>query len=432
MIWKVRDILISCLRMYMLNDLEKNIFPYRIKDFYGRLFTYGMAILLMLGANHMGSSLINMLLIPVSYMAASVVVFDGSLWKKIIMACCYYMLAIIPEFIFAAVTNSYGAVESEAGFQTELEKTLAILLMRTMTFLFVKCINRITRKRNYSKIENRFFSALLLLPLATIIILACMFYAPVPFTGVNRVMIPIGTIFLLLTNIFVFGVFDKLLEKSEEVRKMERIYQKSMVENRNIQFNRKMDEDNRAFLHDVNKFVCAVADLAENDKLKNVKELVEHLGIRIRELQKYTYCEHPLLNSILCERKFIAEQEGIAYRISLGNGLKLDFLEDLDLISIVGNLLDNAIEAAGKTETDKYVDCRIYMGNECHFLVMEFYNSCAVPPIKSKGKFVSTKRSPGSHGIGLHTVEKLVKKYAGIMKVETGEKEFAVKLIFTI
>lgn len=45
------------------------------------------------------------------------------------------------------------------------------------------------------------------------------------------------------------------------------------------------------------------------------------------------------MNSILCERKFLAESKDISYRITLGNDLRLDFLEELDLISIVGNLL---------------------------------------------------------------------------------------------
>lgn len=78
------------------------------------------------------------------------------------------------------------------------------------------------------------------------------------------------------------------------------------------------------------------------------------------------------MNSILCERKYLAESKDISYRITLGNDLRLDFLEELDLISIVGNLLDNALEAAEKTEDGRYVECRMYMGNAGHFLVMEF------------------------------------------------------------
>ncbi len=245
-------------------------------------------------------------------------------------------------------------------------------------------------------------------------------------------MVPVGASLLLLTNIFIFSVFDRFVEKSEEVKKMARLYQKSRAEIANLQYMNKVNEDNRAFLHDINKFICTVAGLMEEGENQEVKEIMEHLGVRIQSLQKGVYCEHPILNSILCERKFLAESKNISYKITLGNDLRLDFLEELDMISIVGNLLDNALEAAEKTKDGRYVECRMYMGNEEHFLVMEFCNGYVVPLLKDKDRYISTKRDADSHGIGLHTVGKLVKKYAGIMRVEVGEQEFSVKLIFTI
>ncbi len=42
------------------------------------------------------------------------------------------------------------------------------------------------------------------------------------------------------------------------------------------------------------------------------------------------------------------------------------------MISIVGNLLDNALEAAEKTKDGRYVECRMYMGNEEHSLLWNF------------------------------------------------------------
>ena len=65
-------------------------------------------------------------------------------------------------------------------------------------------------------------------------------------------------------------------------------------------------------------------------------------------------------------------------------------------------------------------------------LSWNFAMGYVVPLLKDKDRYISTKRDADSHGIGLHTVGKLVKKYAGIMRVEAGEREFSVKLIFTI
>ena len=76
--------------------------------------------------------------------------------------------------------------------------------------------------------------------------------------------------------------------------------------------------------------------------------------------------------------------------------------------------------------------CNMYMGNEGHLLVMEFYNSYILPLIKEREHYISTKRNPENHGIGLHTVGKLVEKYGGVMKIEAGEEEFSVKIVFTV
>lgn len=232
----IRDYLICLLQMYLLEDLEKNILPYRRERFWEKFLVYCIAALAMFGTNRLESSILNMVMIPVIYMIASMVVFRGNIWKKLVTVCCYYVLAIIPEFLFAALTNAYGVTGASEGFRTETEKTLALLLMSTMTFLFIKCINQVTRKRDYLTIENKTFTVLLMLPTATIVMLGCMFYSHTSFEGMNRVMVPVGASLLLMTNIFIFTVFDRFVEKSEEVKKMDRLYQKSRAEIANLQY----------------------------------------------------------------------------------------------------------------------------------------------------------------------------------------------------
>ena len=428
----ISDVLISSLQMIMLNDLGKNMFPYRIKNHWKRILIYAIVALIILGVNHIESTFINIMMVPISYIIASIAIFKGSAWKKIILACCYYMLAIVPEFLFAVITGAYGVTGTTNGFHSEIEKTISLFLMSMITFLLVKCVNHMTRKRNYLMVENRFFTTLLALPVATILILVCMYYSHISFSGINKILIPTGAILLLVTNIFIFAVFDKLIEKSEEVKKMELLYQKSRAENINLQYMNKVDKDNRAFLHDVNKFIHTAVNLMDRGDNRELEEIAEHLGIRIEQLSNYNYCTEPILNSILCERKFVAESKAISYSIKLGNNLQISFIQDLDLILIVGNLLDNAIEAAEKVEKNKYVICKMYMGNEGHLLVMEFYNSYVLPLIKERERYISTKRNSENHGIGLHTVEKLVEKYGGVMRIEAGEEEFSVKIIFTV
>ncbi len=104
----LRDVLVCSLQVWMLNDFGKNMFPYRVEPLWKRIGVYFAAALCIFIANHMGTTLFNIAVIPASYTIAAIIIFQGSKWKKVIMACCYYMLAIVPEFLFAAITEAYA------------------------------------------------------------------------------------------------------------------------------------------------------------------------------------------------------------------------------------------------------------------------------------------------------------------------------------
>lgn len=61
------DVLIGSFQMLMLNDLGKNMFPYRIKTCWTRILIYGVTALVILGVNHIESTFINIMMVPVSY-----------------------------------------------------------------------------------------------------------------------------------------------------------------------------------------------------------------------------------------------------------------------------------------------------------------------------------------------------------------------------
>lgn len=79
----VRDFLICLLQMYLLEDLEKNMLPYRRENFWGKFLVYFVVALIMLGINHLESSIFNMVMIPVTYMIVSMVVFRGNIYSRI-------------------------------------------------------------------------------------------------------------------------------------------------------------------------------------------------------------------------------------------------------------------------------------------------------------------------------------------------------------
>ena len=91
-----------------------------------------------------------------------------------------------------------------------------------------------------------------------------------------------------------------------------------------------------------------------------------------------------------------------------------------DLNVILGNLTENAIEAAEQTK-DKWMSVDIYY--EKGMLSMEIKNSFQHELAVEKNKLLSTKEEKG-HGIGLANVRKMVEKYQGFMDVSNTNQIF--------
>ena len=82
---------------------------------------------------------------------------------------------------------------------------------------------------------------------------------------------------------------------------------------------------------------------------------------------------------------------------------------------ILGNLLENAIFAAEKSE-EKWIDISIYVDKGVfHATIKNTYNG---ELISKNEKLLTTKSNPNEHGIGLENVNKIVGKYNGVLKID--------------
>lgn len=432
MIWEIRDLLICIFQVYMLMDLVKCVLPYRKLKVYIKGLVYITVVFAITLVNEMNSTVSNIIMIPVLYLSLTLIIFRGNFLLKLALTYFYYVLAIVPEFIFAVVTGAYGVTGSTTEFQSEFEKTVAILIMKLFTFLIIKLINYKHQRRDYTRIEHRMFLSLLALPMATIIILSAIYYSDLAFIGVNNYIFPIGILFLLLTNVFIFLMFDKFVTNIEKTKIVERLYQKSLAENKSLKYMEKTNEEHRILLHDINKYVYTAGSMIQENNNKEAIKILEQIGVKIKTVSIYEYTNNMLLNSILCERKYMAETLNVSMSIDVGKTIITDFIEELDLISIVGNLLDNAIEAAEKMKSNGFVSYKMYMTNHNNFLMIEVRNNYLEQPKKRAHRFLSTKNDMQNHGIGLYTVEKLVEKYKGIMKVDSQNKLFKVSILLVV
>ena len=116
----------------------------------------------------------------------------------------------------------------------------------------------------------------------------------------------------------------------------------------------------------------------------------------------------------------------------VADGSQMDFIETIDLYAILGNALDNAIEAVDKFEDlqKRQIDVIIHRQNQ--FLVMNFINPLPEELVYETEFPVTTKGDKKYHGFGLRSIRHFVKKYDGMMNISEEDGCFSLKIMIPI
>lgn len=424
-------VLICCFEVLMLNSFSRTILHHQ-RYFKKRMYSFAaivFTICILTAANFFDYFLLNLICVLIIDCAYTIVIYDETLIKCIISSVCFFMLVKIPEFIVSILFPFGSFHDGESIWKNELSRFCLLVISKVITFILIKCVEQIYRKSVYTKISQRLFFYFLILPVGTIILLTGLFYADIYIREKNKILLEVGTIMLLFANIWMFYLFDKLAETMEKAGKAEQLYRKSIVENRHNQQVECINERNRALLHDIKKYIRTAAGLLQAGEKDYVMQIFGRLDIKIENISQKNYCENKILNAVLSDGQAKAAESGIEYNVEISNDLYVDYIEDIDIISIAGNLIDNAMEAAGKAENG-YVQIRMFMANEGYFMVWEVSNNFLIPPILGKKGFITGKRNKEEHGIGIHTVEKIAESYGGHLKIDMDNREFHASIIF--
>lgn len=427
----VEQILMCCTEVVMLNGFSRALLKSR-KRYEGKFFTLlagicTIAALIMI--NNLDNPMAKFICVPAMYCAYTAVVYPTSLCKCMGISICFYMLSMLSGVLVAILFSLSNLHGTEKVLGNELSGLCLEMLAKVLTLIMVKCIGQIHKKSRYEETGSNIFCYLLVLPGATMSLLAGLFYADLHISEKKKIFLEASVFMLLSANVFVFYLLDKLTENMEKANKAERLYMKSRTENIHYQQVKQINEKHRALLHDIKKYIRTAAELVRDGDKEHVLRIFERLDMELQNTSQAYFCENKVLNAILRERQAKAAELGVKYEVDMSSDLHIDYIEDMDVISIAGNLIDNAVEAAGLTE-DGFVKIRMFMANEGHFMIWEVSNNFLIPPHRDRRGFITSKRDKKEHGIGLHTVERIVKSYDGDLKIVTDGKEFCVSVLF--
>ena len=365
---------------------------------------------LIYGINSLGNSKLNLIANILIYYAAYSLLYEEELKERVFYFTVFFTtfagVEILCEFVLSLILGEGYSWEN----QSHLARFIVICLEK---FIIKKKLN----KQKYG-IKNEILLYSLVLPIATFGIYSALLYSGlmVEVSGINEGILLVGCILLLFANAIIFFLYEYIFRLNYENQALEMLTLKTDLEKKYYDRMEKVNLEQSNYMHDLKFMLRTIGNLAVQDQNEEITSVIQNMKIRIGAMEEEFFCKNKVLNTILCEKKKEAIDNKINYQAYVEPGISLDFIQDIDIIIIMGNIIDNAIEATQKG----------------HFLMIRVENKFDGIVKKKGDDFCSTKQEPDKHGIGLKNVADCVNKYGGILQIDVNDNIFTVSVIFTV
>ena len=332
--------------------------------------------------------------------------------------CCYHVnfknaffqsllltgLSVASEGIIVfipALGINMNELTKASSWQSMMVTIVSKLIYLTSIMIISRFFNK---KANYTDAPSL---SLMAIPLLTIVCIDLLVRA-----NNNSQYIAAACIALVAINLVVFIINQGALRKESENAALREQAMKDKIDYKEYRLLKERDEELRIFRHDFKAHINALNSLISDDN-QEAKSYIASMAHEESRSRYTEYTDNKILNILLSEKKSQCEMQNIDFVIEPVRS-RLDFISDMDTVTLFSNLINNAIENCQKSE-EKKISLSIYPFNESN-IVIRLENTADQSPIIIDGQLRTNKANDRLHGIGMNSIRHTLKKYNGSLR----------------
>jgi len=335
---------------------------------------------------------------------------------------------LIIEMVVVNILSILG-ISPEVIVTYTIYRVLAVVAAKSLFFLtIVFGVSKIKIYKFFNSIRI-YQLYLIFIPNVILIFLAFWFYKYVhAFDIPFQIYITLITITILIFTLALFQILRKIIDhtKKETIwREKEEEYRLQSFYLNNIQ---QLLDIYRAQRHDFNNHLSCIYGLVKLQDYNELKAYIENLTSEISDFNTLVNLKNPFLTSLLNIKVAKAKSEDIQINLSIDIEEEIK-IKPIDLSSVIGNLLDNAIEACKEVDKgERYIDVELFMRNGNLIIKISNTKVNKIDSSKLLKEKYTTKDNSENHGYGLLNVKKIIDRYNGIIKIDEGDNLFKVSI----
>lgn len=350
---------------------------------------------------------------------------------------CYYRMPLRKSFVcassFVAILLlfdliTYTIYDKILYVKNDLEEFVGILIIlmdKCVLFLLVLLTRRFIDKRYKYSINSVDWVKLMVFPMLSIAMIGVLLKDGFTVLSQTQKNVLWMLIFLLIAmNLFMFLYIQDIdkknsLQQEKYVLEMDRKTQKALYESIENGL-----EKQRELSHDYKNHIVCIHTMLEQGKYDDAKNYLEKIsGIIAHDLDMIN-TNHTVVNAIVNAKyqEAMGKDIMVVCKINDLSGITLD---DSDLVLILSNLFNNAIEACEKCIGKRVLKFKFVA--ERGGITLSIQNTYNGIILKNGESFLTTKKNDnGTHGIGLNNIIKTIEKYNGFYNISYDNNEFYV------
>ena len=378
-------------------------------------------------------TIIKMLLMVLIIILAMWFLYEISLVKTLILVFFVHSIVTITDYIVIMIlAKIYGDITTLGGASSLIGR-LILILSRLILFAILIVISRISsKKRNNvtADMSNKEWIQFLIFPIFTIC--AVMLMVNSVMKSYHSDIVPVYYIIaigLIVLNLVVFHLISEILEHSRKMKEAQILRQQSigqvglynsMRENYNIQRQRTHEYKNQ--------IVCMDMLMKKKDYSK-LEDYIGNISDGLDAQLDMVDTNNDVVNAILNAKYYEAIKNDVLFVLKI-NDLSDIKVSDEDIVTILSNLLDNAIEAAKQCNVGKRT-VKIKLLSEDDVLTIAVSNTYKTEPMLTEDGYIrTTKNNKEEHGWGIRNIVATLEKYDAeyIIDYKNGEFVFSIMM----
>lgn len=361
------------------------------------------------GDIHINGAMVNIVLL----MMIAIFCYQGRGKEKYFLMAIFYSVWALSEVLVFYLLHSLQIEQAQI-------EIIGSVVSKIITIIFVHIFPIMRKEKKYSCIPSRYYFFLLLIPAGSIYIAIVEFYL------IGSTFFSLTTVSVLLVfNVVIFEIYTKLNEVFVSDTQKTVYAQQLEIISKSTEEQKKMMAEFHEEKHNLtNELIALRNGIETNNKetaIKNLNKIIKTTNVT----ENICSSGNSTVDAIVNFKYAVAKGSGIKFLLKIYIPEEMP-IDQCDLGVVLGNAIDNAIEATRECNIkEKVIEITLGVRKEAFIVIVKNPYEHQLS-LDRNGNMLSTKKEKKRHGFGLNSINRITEEYDGAMILDFGHNKFSL------